>query len=274
MNNNHNIRDLDMLYSDAKRLISEIITDKIDAVVLKNIGDVINNINDYWRGQDANIQINKLIDVEGLLIDNRDILGNIAVYISMLVKGYRDAQNMNTVILPSFPLLDFNKLTKRQKINGTSSEVYMNNNLLNIIASLNQTELKVEEINNIVTTIKSSILDNWIQEDANRDYAIKMFDKFSEDSITIINQLKEIIDCINTSMDKYNSSFAGATVMPSLESMFDNTDIVSKQYTVEQQQTLDSIEKNFENNKIVSDAFNSTLIEEVKNDLIDKGIDV
>lgn len=274
MNNNHNIRDLDMLYSDAKRLISEIITDKIDAVVLKNIGDVINNINDYWRGQDANIQINKLIDVEGLLIDNRDILGNIAVYISMLVKGYRDAQNMNTVILPSFPLLDFTKLTKRQKINGTSSEVYMNNNLLNIITSLNQTELKVEEINSIVTTIKSSILDNWIQEDANRDYAIKMFDKFSKDSITIINHLKEIIDCINTSMDKYNSSFAGATVMPSLESMFDNTDIVSKQYTVEQQQTLDSIEKNFENNKIVSDAFNSTLIEEVKNDLIDKGIDV
>ena len=39
MNNNHNIKDLDLLYSDAKKLIDGIVSEKIDGYDIVEIAD-------------------------------------------------------------------------------------------------------------------------------------------------------------------------------------------------------------------------------------------
>ena len=265
MNSKHDIKDLDLLYSDARILVNELVLEKIDGLYLKEIDKNLSNLEDYWHGQDAIIQINKLIDTKNLLIDNRDILGNIGVYISMLVKKYRDAQNANSVILPTFSQLSFPKMMKSEQINTNSTNIYMNNNISIVVDDLNKFISNLKEMDDRVLRVKNSILNNWVQEDENRNYAVKMFDKFSTNSLNITKDINEIIKCINNSIENYNFSLAGVDTMPSLESMFNNN--INKEEKV-----LDSIKKNLNTNKQVSDSFNRILANEVKKDLRSKGI--
>lgn len=269
MNNKHDIRDLDLLYEDAKKLINEFVSDKIDGNILKTIDKSINDIKECWHGQDSIIQINKLIDVKNLLIDNRDILGNIGVYISMLVKNYRDAQNINSAILPTLTQLTYTKMNKVERIKSNSFEVYMNSSISNVVNNLNSFTTSLREFDDNVAKVKNSITNNWLEENENKNYAIKMFSKFSLNLTNIINNVKEIIKCINTSIDNYNFSVDNNS-MPSLESMF--SVVKNKDKSTEEKRILDSIEKNFQNNKQMSNKFNEIIVNEVKKDLISKGI--
>lgn len=273
MNSEHNIRDLDLLYSDAQKIINGVIGERLDTSILKSITDAITNIKEYWHGQDATIQVNRLIDTKNLLLDNRDILGNIGVYISMLAKNYRDAQNANGTVLPSFNSLEYKPIAKNQKIESNSQEVYMNNNISNIITILNSIASSIEELNSNVALIRNSIFNNWVKEDENRNYALKMFDKFTENEDIVIKNIDEIIKCITTSIENYNFSLAGVSSIPSLESMMNDTaKQTEKAYTQEEQQILNGIEKNFKDNQKITETFNNTLREEIKKDLMSKGI--
>ena len=269
MNNKHDIKDLDLLYEDAKKLVNEFVNDKIDGSILKTIDKAINDIKECWHGQDAIIQINKLIDVKNLIIDNRDILGNIGVYISMLVKNYRDAQNINSVILPTLTQLTYTKMNKIERIKSNSFEVYMNSSVNNTVTDLNTFTTILREFDDSVLKVKNSITNNWLEENENKNYALKMFSKFSENLTTIINNIKEIVKCINTSIDNYNFSVDKNT-MPSLESMF--SVVKSKDKSFEEKKVLDRIESNLKTNKQISDKFNEIIVNEVKKDLTSKGI--
>ena len=271
MNSNHDIKDLDLLYEDAKKLVNVIVTDQIDGVILKDINGIIVNMGENWHGQDAATQINKLIDVNNMIIDNRDILGNIGSYISMLAKNYRDAQNSNSTLLPSFTQLEYKKIMKSKPVIDNSSEVYMSNELSNNITILNNIVNSIEDINNSVIVTKDSIFNNWIQEDENRNYALKMLEQFSENSKTITKNINDVIKNINNSIDNYNLSKNKVSSMPSLASMFASEE-TTKEYSPEEVKVLDSIEKNFDSNKKVTNDFNNALVEEMKKDLKSKGI--
>ena len=268
MNREHNIKDLDLLYADAKKLANEVVLEKIDGDILKRINTAINNLREYWRGQDATVQINNLIAVENLVIDNRDIAGNVGVYISMLAKNYRDAQNANAMLLPSFLQLDYKKIVKVQKTSDDSSETYMNNNITNVTNAISSIINSVEQLNTLIENIKNSILNNWVQEDENRDYALKLFEKFSENSILISKGLNEVVRCINTAIDNYNFTVATISTAPSLESMFNKEDtIVEQEYTEEEKEMLGHIQKNFQNNKRITDEFNNRLAAELEKEV-------
>lgn len=272
MDNNHNIKDLDLLYLDAKKLVDDIALDGIDENILAIFDKIVDDLVEQWRGYDAVVQINKLIEARNLLIDNRDIVGNIGVFISTLAKNYRDAQNVNGVILPSFIQLTISKVDKIEKINNGSQEVYVNGNIRNTITNLNNIVSPLDELNGLVNKISVSIFDNWIQDDENRNYAIKMFKKYSENSVKITNIINEFIKCINKSIDNYNASKNAINSMPSLESMFASSQITEKQYSPEEKKMLNHIDKNIDNYKKINDKFNDVLVNEVKKELVNKGI--
>ena len=267
MNSKHNIKNLDMLYSDAQKLTNDIVINRIDGDILKNINNSIDDLAEFWHGQDATIQINSLIDIKNMIIDNRDIAGNIGVYISLLAKSYREAQNSNGEILPVFNQLEYKKITKASKISDNSTEIYMNNDILNIVSMLNNVNKSLEELDNSFVKIKSSIFDNWLQEGENRSYAIRMFDKFSKNIAAITKSINDVITCINVSIDNYNSSLNSMGNMPTLESMFETEEIPLNKYTEEQEIVLESIDKNFKDNRTLSNNFNSALMHEIESDL-------
>ena len=272
MNNNHNIINLDSLYEDAKKLVNEIIVEKLDGNVLAKLDKIIDNLVEEWHGEDATVQINKLIGARNTLVDNRDIIGNIGVYISMLAKNYRDSQNVNGVVLPSFTQLTYSKIKKRDKITNVNQGVYMDSDIRNTVSSLNSIISSLEELNTVVNQIRNAIFDNWIQEDENRNYALKMFGNYNDNSITTTNIINEFIKCINKSIDSYNASKNKINSMPSLESMFASNQTTEKQYSPEEKQMLNYIDKNIDSYKKISDKFNDILVNEVKKDLVSKGI--
>ena len=273
MDNSHDIKDLDLLYSDAKKLVTENVLEKIDGKILSIFDKTIDSLIEQWHGEDAAIQINKLIDIRNILVDNRDIIGNVGVYISMLAKNYRDAQNTNGMILPSFTQLTFSKVEKMERINNAFQALYMNSNIRSIITDLNGLISILDDLDGVISKIASSIFDNWVQNDENRNYALKMFEKYSENSINIVSGINDTIKCINKSIDNYNASKNKINSMPSLESMFaGDSQNVEKKYSSEEITVLDSIEKNIDSYKKLSDDFNDRLVSEVKKDLINKGI--
>ena len=273
MDNGHNIKDLNLLYIDAEKLINDIVLERIDKNILSIFDKTIDNLIEQWHGKDAFVQINKLIDARNTFIDNRDIIGNIGVFISILVKNYRDAQNANGVILPSFVQLSYSKVKKIDKIDNNSQEVYMDGSIESTITPLNTIIGSLEELNELVNKTMNSIFDNWIQNDENRNYALKMFEKFSEFSVNVTDIINEFIKCINKSIDNYNSSKNNINSIPSLESMFaSSSQITNMQNSSEEKKILNSIDKNINSYKKLSDKFNDVLVNEVKKDLISKGI--
>ena len=273
MDNSHNIKNLDLLYLDAKKLVNEIVTDKIDEKLLLNIDKTTEELKEQWHGKDGIVQINKMIEIRNILIDNRDIIGNIGVYISMLAKNYRDAQNINGVILPTCVPLTYTKLAKTDEINSNSQEIYMDKNIKNTITNLNNIISSIEELNELVSKTRNSIFDNWLEENEHRAFALKKFEKYFENSSNMVNTINNIIKCINKSIDSYDSSKNAISSMPSLETMFENNNqAINNIPTEEQVQLLNSINKNIDDYTKLSDKFNDVLVNEVKKDLISKGI--
>ncbi len=273
MNNNHDIKDLDLLYLDANKLLNEIVDERIDKIILKRIEETINDLKDCWHGNDAIKEINKLIEVKNLLIDNRDIAGNIGVYIALLAKNYRDAQNANGNVLPSLNQLNYVKISKSETIDASSSELFMSDDIGSVVTSLTSLLSDIEELNETMLIRKNSILDNWIQDDDNRNFAVKMFKKFYDNTDSICKKINDIIKCTNTSIENYNASKNKVdNTMPSLESMFISNNSKVNEYTNEEKVVLKSIEKRLDNNKNISDKFNNILYSEVKKDLQNRGI--
>ena len=97
-----------------------------------------------------------------------------------------------------------------------------------------------------------------------------MFEKCIENIKSIIKQINESIKSINTAIDKYNMAMSSISGIAGLETVTDNKQ--DKAYTPEQNKVLESIEKNFNANRVVNTKFNDRLVEEVKKDLKSKGI--
>ena len=268
MNNEHSIKDLDLLYSDAKRLVNEVVNESIDGDILKYISSIIEDFNKYWRGEDATIQVNNLIDIKNKIIENRNIIGNIGEYISMLVINYRDAQNSNGIVLPSFPTLSFNKLEEIENISTSTTEIFMNNEINNVTSTLNNIINTIEELNTSLESTKTSIFNNWVQEDENRIYASKMFTKVNTNNTNIINGINDVINNINTSIENYKNTTNKISSMPTLESMIEDKPITNN---IEQSEVIKSIETNIQKNKELNTTFKNRVYEELKKELIDKG---
>ena len=275
MDNDHNIKDLNLLYSDSNKLINEIVVDNYDNNILKNTNEVLTKINEDWHGKDATMQINNLIDAKNLMIDNREIVGNIGVYISTLVKTYRDAQNSNGQILPAFKELTFNRISKSEKTNNTTTEIFMNKDITNTISIINNIANDIEELNNSISQIKESIFNNWLEEDENRNYALRMFEKYTINSNNIVKIIDDISKNIRNAIDNYNNINKLVASNGSLESMFENKtkSVEAKEVlTTEEQKVVESVNNTLEKNRQINKEFKESVIEAVKKDLKDKGI--
>ena len=275
MDNDHNIKDLNLLYSDSNKLINEIVVDNYDNNILKSTNEVLTKINEDWHGKDATMQINNLIDAKNLMIDNREIVGNIGVYISSLVKTYRDAQNSNGQILPAFKELTFNRISKSEKTNNTTTEIFMNKDITNTISIINNIANDIEELNNSISQIKESIFNNWLEEDENRNYALRMFEKYTINSNNIVKIIDDISKNIRNAIDNYNNINKLVASNGSLESMFENKtkSVEAKEVlTTEEQKVVESVNNTLEKNRQINKEFKESVIEAVKKDLKDKGI--
>ena len=275
MDNDHNIKDLNLLYSDSNKLINEIVVDNYDNNILKNTNEVLTKINEDWHGKDATMQINNLIDAKNLMIDNREIVGNIGVYISSLVKTYRDEQNSNGQILPAFKELTFNRISKSEKTNNTTTEIFMNKDITNTISIINNIANDIEELNNSISQIKESIFNNWLEEDENRNYALRMFEKYTINSNNIVKIIDDISKNIRNAIDNYNNINKLVASNGSLESMFENKtkSVEAKEVlTTEEQKVVESVNNTLEKNRQINKEFKESVIEAVKKDLKDKGI--
>lgn len=269
MNKECNINDLDLLYEDAKKIINKIVLEQIDINVLKNINEVINNLGEYWRGQDANNQINEIIDIKNSILDIRNNIGDLAIYISKLVNKYCNIDNSKSNKISTYTKLSYIKIEKVSKIKVESQEVFINNDVLNFVTILNNSISGLEEVMKTITKTKNSIICYWTSEDEHIEYITNMFDKCIKNIKNIIKEINNSIKNINVSLDKYNSIMSK---MNSITSLNDTNNKKKKDFTPEQKKVLTSIETNLNKNKKVSNGFNKRLVDEVKKDLKNKGI--
>lgn len=269
---NYNIKDLNLLYLDAKELVNKIVLEVYDNSVLKSINDAINSLDEFWRGQDAVYQTNKIIEAKNFIINNRDSLGEVGVLISKIVKANRDKDNTNSNLLPPYSQLYFNKIKKQEYIDNSSLEVFLDNNITILFNNFNSILSDLEGINKTVTKIKESINANWDDETEDRKNVIKSLDIFIDDNNKSIKNIENITKGIKTAIDNYDMALSTMSGLPSIDTMFDSNENVKPKLTEEQESILTNIDIQFKNNKKINDDFNSKLIEEITNELKSKGI--
>lgn len=272
MDINQNIKDLDLLYLDAKELVNKIILEIYDTSILKSINDAINSLDEFWRGQDAIHQTNKVIEAKNYIIDNRELLGELGVYISTLIKTIRDNERVNSSNLPPYSKLYYNKIKKQELIDNSSLEVFLDNNITILFNNFDSILTDLEDISKTVSRIKESIITNWNSETEEYKHVIKTIDTFIDDNNKSIKNIENITKGIKTAIDNYDMALTTMSGLPSLDSMFDNNENVKPKLTNEQELVLTNIDIQFKNNKKLNTDFNSKLIEEVTNELKGKGI--
>lgn len=265
--NNNNINNIDLLYEDAKRLINEIVLERIDNNISKELRKLIEDFNNYWIGQDATSTINNLIELENKIIDTRDIIGNIGVDLSYIVKNIRDQENLEEIKLPPFQLLSFKHIDKLDTVFTSTTEIYMSEEINNINSILNNISINIDELNLSIETIKTSILTNILD-----DNKISIDNNFKKVLLNINNietSINEINNKIINSIENYksiNNKFNNITTKPISNNIETNT------YSIKEKEVLNAIKNNIETNKEINKEFTDKVYSKLKEKLSKEGI--
>lgn len=270
MNNEHNIRDLDLLYFDSSKLLNEIMTNSLDQDILNAIVAGISKIEECWQGEDANAQLHKIVSIYNSLVEVRNYIGNTSVFLSTLASSYREAQISNGAALDNFTLLQYTEMNKMEENIHKSSTVYISNDLLDVCTLFNEIAGKISKLNTSIHDTSESIFSNWIIGDDNRNYAIDLFKMISTNLTNVEEQLSEMSGVIQKAVQNYKASLSKVSSIPSLSSMNQKTEMQTS--VVEEHEMISHIENNLKENRTVSADFNNQLIEEVKKVLVKEGI--
>ncbi len=264
-----NIKDLDLLYSDALKLKEDILTSKIDNNILNRLNLCINNIIDNWQSQDANIQINKIISLYNDIIGIRSYIGNLAVFLYSLAQTYRDAQITNGAKLNVFNEIRYNSINEKEAYVNDSPTLYVGNNIQNVFTILDDTIEDISQLSSSIIVIRESIFSNWVVSDENRSYAVNMFDDILNKLSTYKQSINDVINNIRTALSNYSNVTAKKVEIPSLIEMNRISD--SKRNVIKEEAVLEHIQKNLNDNKEMSQNFNDALRNQVIKDLQEEG---
>ena len=199
---NHKVNDVGQLYEDAKNLYMVVVKDQADSII-SDLDSAISTLKNSWKGVDAGVQINNVVDVHNGMASIRNALASLAKDSSTVAANYRDIQRLNSANIEALTPIEVDRVVapmepyedKRDTIDITPEAV-------NGKSKLDSTNDSYDAFKSAVDRYYNAIMDNW-QAGPGRNNAEGAFAEFMSNANKYKQTLEDVSGSITTALRNY-----------------------------------------------------------------------
>ena len=195
----HKVANVQQLHDDAMYLYNNLVVGGENSAdyILNNLSQSVDNLKNNWKGRDAGLRIQEVIEVHNAMIIVRNALAQLSSDSSRVAVNYRNIQIANGAGLDELSVINFDTKSKLGTHSDTADTIDINPEA-DVARSL------IDGANNALDTFKTEvqfkmddIMDNWTVG-SGRNAALDAFNSFSAN----VNKYKETLTGVSTNITK------------------------------------------------------------------------
>lgn len=199
---NHKVRDVQQLYDDARKLYTEVVQNQADGII-NELNGAINILKENWKGVDAGVQINNVVDVYNGMASIRNALANLAKDSSSVASNYREIQRLNSANIDVLRPIEIDGEKQRMEAyTDTTDTIDITPEAVNGKSKLDATNDAYESFKSSVDRSYNAIMDNW-QAGPGRNNAEGAFNEFMSNATKYKQTLEDVSRSITTALRNY-----------------------------------------------------------------------
>lgn len=201
----HKVANVQQLHDDAMYLYNNLVVGGENSAdyILNNLSQSVDNLKSNWKGRDAGVRIQEIIEVHNAMVAVRNALAQLSSDSSRVAVNYRNIQIANGAGLDELAVINFDTKSRLAGHTDTADTVDINPQAevgRNLIDSANNAldTFRVE-----VKTRYDDIMGNWTVG-SGRNAAKDAFDSFSANVNKYKETLTEVSSNITKALQNYN----------------------------------------------------------------------
>ena len=199
---NHKVNDVEQLYVDSKNLYTHVVQEQADSII-DNLASAINTLKNSWKGVDAGVQINNVVDVYNGMTSIRNALAVLAKDSSTVAAGYRDIQRLNSANIGALaPIVIDGTKAPMEAYSDSRDTIDITPEAVAGKTKLDATNDAYDSFKNAVSMHYNAIMDNW-QAGPGRNNAEGAFSEFMANANKYKQTLEEVSRSIATALSNY-----------------------------------------------------------------------
>lgn len=202
---NHKVLNVDTLHTDATYLYTSVVMggETSADTMITNLASAIQNLQVNWKGADAGVNIQSIIEVHNELVTVRNALANLAKDSSVVAVNYRNIQIENNA---PFGALDPVIITEKSALEGytdTADTIDINPEAENGRVLVVRAKDAIDSFISEARKSKTNILDNWLVG-TGRNNADDAFTSFENNAKSNKEKLEEVSQTITNAIKNYS----------------------------------------------------------------------
>ena len=201
----HKVANVQQLHDDAMYLYNNLVVGGENSAdyILNNLSQSVDNLKSNWKGRDAGVRIQEIIEVHNAMVTVRNALAQLSSDSSRVAVNYRNIQIANGAGLDELAVINFDTKSRLTEHTDTADTIDINPQAevgRNLIDGANNAldTFRVE-----VKTRYDDIMGNWTVG-SGRNAAKDAFDSFSANVNKYKETLTEVSSNITKALQNYN----------------------------------------------------------------------
>ena len=201
----HKVANVQQLHDDAMYLYNNLVVGGENSAdyILNNLSQSVDNLKSNWKGRDAGVRIQEIIEVHNAMVTVRNALAHLSSDSSRVAVNYRNIQIANGAGLDELAVINFDTKSRLTEHTDTADTIDINPQAevgRNLIDGANNAldTFRVE-----VKTRYDDIMGNWTVG-SGRNAAKDAFDSFSANVNKYKETLTEVSSNITKALQNYN----------------------------------------------------------------------
>ena len=199
---NHKVNDVGQLYDDAKNLYTVVVKEQADKII-NDLNSAISTLKNSWKGADAGVQINNVVEVYNGMATIRNALASLAKDSSVVASNYRDIQRLNSANIDALsPIETDGDVARMESYEDVRDTIDITPEAVNGKTRLDSTNDSYESFTTAVDRYYNAIMDNW-QAGPGRNNAEGAFSEFMSNANKYRQTLEDVSRSIATALSNY-----------------------------------------------------------------------
>ena len=189
---NHKVNDVQQLYTDARNLYNVVVKDQADSIIA-DLGSAIAILKNSWKGVDAGVQINSVIDA----------LAGLAKDSSAVAVNYRDIQRLNSASIDALAPIEIDaSIPPMEAYQDVRDTIDISTEAVSGKSKLDSTNDSYDAFRTAVDRYYNAIMENW-QAGPGRNNAEGAFAEFMSNANKYKQILEDVSKSITTALSNY-----------------------------------------------------------------------
>ena len=199
---NHKVNDVGQLYEDARTLYEVVVKEQADGII-DGLNAAIATLKNAWKGVDAGVQINNVVDVYNGMANVRNALANLAKDSSTVASNYREIQRLNSANIDALRPIEVERIVQpMEAYEDRRDTIDITPEAVNGRSKLDAANDSYETFKTAVDRQYNAIMDNW-QAGPGRNNAEGAFSEFMANAKKYKQTLEDVSASITTALSNY-----------------------------------------------------------------------